>query len=632
MNYNNLYASAIGAAKPTFERLFDALISQVSLKYKTILQKDREHFWKYLERTSERFSKIRPVGFREHLDFNKVYIPLTIETHGKQECEIFVNDIPVDLLSSQKRILIVDNAGMGKSTLSKRMFLGAFENGGCGIPLFVELRHLSKDNDVMQEVLKQIGNLSSEFDEKLLTVLLEKGGFILFLDGYDEISLNDKEEVTRSLQEFIDKSSNNTFVLTSREDEALAGFQTFNQYSIKRLEEDEAYQLLSNLDNGGEKSQMLIQKLKKEELSGVKEFLVNPLLVTLLYTAFDYDPTLPTKKHLFYDQVFQAFFQQHDNSKGDCYVHDKKSKLAKDDFERILRCIGFASVMNHKVEFERSEILKVIKIAKGKCNLSNFQESDYLDDLVQSVPLFSKEGHSYKWSHKSLAEYFAVEYIAMDSMDQEQTIVEKLYFNEKEQNMNLFDLYFDIKPAGFNRYLLLPCLEDIKNEDLSESESMEKIIFCTKMIGQSLLFPQKGTKIDKRKYNPVYVPPKLRLRNHQIFSKPNERKKWWTLLNIMVNKQYLFMKPSTQYGEPRRLSEIDELPDLSLYLKTNSDKLLCIDSSNVMDYRDSVIRDMNKLFPWGTRLVYLTKEACEESIKSINKEINDNKDLSGWNI
>lgn len=617
--------TAMTAAKPLFEKCFDKLVKSLELKYKTTLQHNREHFWSYLERTYTKFSTIRPVGFREQLDFNAVYVPLSIKSDKDNKDEIIVDKYPIKLLSSQKHILIVDNAGMGKSTLSKKMFLGAFENGNYGIPLYVELRHLSKDNDIIKELLKQIKDLSSEFDEQLLTVLLEGGGFVLFLDGYDEISLNDKEEVTKSLQSFIDKIGKNTVVLTSRNDEALAGFQTFNQYSIKRLEEKDAFQLLSNLDSDGEKSQHLIQKLKEEELTGVKEFLVNPLLVTLLYTAFDFEPTIPTKKHLFYDQVFNAFFQQHDFSKGDSFVHDKKSKLAKDDFERILRCVGFFSVINHKVEFERTEIIKIIQKSKEKCGLSNFKESDYLDDLIKSVPLFSKEGHLYKWSHKSLAEYFAVEYIAMDSMDLEQKIVEKLYFNDKEQNGNLFDLYYDIKPTGFNRFLLLPCLEEIKNDVLPKTESVHKIIFCTRMIGKSLYIISKKNKVDTSDYDHLWLNIQhLNLfEDYHFLTKSNERRKWWTVLNIMVAKQCLFI---TSDLEERGKNNLDAL---SLYINTNND--LYIDSSNILEFDDSIIRELNDIMA-RKRFLVLTKDDCEKKIELIKKDIEDKKDLSGWSI
>lgn len=417
--------------KSKFEEYFARIINKANITYLTTFKKNREHFWNYLERTNTKFSSIRPVGFNEQLEFMKIYIPLTIELcDGVSRKKSVVIDKSPDAFSSSKKILIVDSAGMGKSTISKRLFIGAFEDGSCGIPIFIELRHLSKDNDIIHEILNQIKDLNSSFNEELLLTLIENGGFIFFLDGYDEIAINEKADVTKSLQSFIEKAGKNLFILTSREDDALNGFQTFDKYFIKQLTNKDAFKLLSNLDNNGEKSQTLINKLKGEELASVNEFLTNPLLVTLLFTAFNYEPTIPAKKYLFYNQVYNAFFQQHDLSKGDDWCHVKKSKLEKDDFERVLSCIGFISILNHKVEFSESEILKTIGIAKEKskekCTKLEFRESDYLSDLCYSVPLFSKEGNNYKWVHKSMAEYFAVKYFTENT--DEKNLVNKIRF------------------------------------------------------------------------------------------------------------------------------------------------------------------------------------------------------------
>ncbi len=617
---------ALNASKPMFERLFNSIVERISLSYKTILQNNRDHFWNYLEQTYKRFSFIRPVGFGERLEFSKVYIPLCIESDNKKE-EWSIDGYPVELISKCKpynHLLIVDDAGMGKSTISKRMFIGAYENGQYGIPIFIELRHLTKENDIFCEMHKQIKNLSSDFDDKLLRVLIEKGGFIFFLDGYDEISLSEKNFVTESLRSFIDKACNNTFILTSRKDDSLSGFQTFSQFSIKQLNEDDAYRLLGNLDNRGAKSESLIKKLQEKELTGVREFLVNPLLVTLLFTAFDFEPTIPTKKHLFYDQVFNSFFQQHDFSKGDNFVHDKKSRLAKDDFERVLRCVGFMSVVNHKIEFSRAEIIQIIEKSKEKCRGLSFASSDYLDDLVSAVPLFAKEGVRYKWAHKSLAEYFAVEYIARDSMDNEKNYIEKLYSSDSLQNRNLFDLYFDIKPLGFRQFLLLPCLKDIKDELLTKKDDINKIVFCTKMIGRGLLISKTKDLHGKIEFEFPYMETTLPGYTIAKYKKNNSRSRmWWTVLDILVEKNYLF-----SIGKIT-LSNDMQFPKLSVFLeKVNS---FHFHSENIKDFDSDTSYELLHLIRINKPLV-LTQEMCKDEIKSIEKEIESKMDFSSWTI
>ena len=609
----------LDAAKPTLGHYLDKILEQLDLAYQTTLKKDREHFMSYLERTDKKFSEIRPVGFREALNFDDIYIPLTLELDNRKKEEYVIDSFPKELVLKHKHLLIVDNAGMGKSTISKRMFMKAYEDGTCGIPIFVELRHLSAEHNILKEILLQIENLSSDFNEKLLKLLLEKGDFVIFLDGYDEISLSEKSEVTKSLQAFVEKLPNTIFILTSRQDDALTGFQSFCQYSIKQLEEEDAYRLLSNLDNKGKKSKHLIEVLKDRKIDGIKEFLVNPLLVTLLYTAFDFEQTIPTKKHLFYDQVFNAFFQQHDFSKEGVWVHDKKSKLEKDDFERILRCLGFASVLNHKVEFTRTEIINYINKAKEKCNLT-FMESDFLYDLILSVPLFLREGQQYKWAHKSLSEYFAVEYIAIDTMDNEKNYVEKLYDTGMMQVKNIFDLYYDIKPSGFNQFLLLPCLEDIKDELLSQDDDLERIYFCTTNIGRDFIIQPEGRKILPEKYESLIY---FRLPGYEAFILKKPSAKWWCILNILIEKQCLFKFP---YNIDKTKKGVSHLIS---YLSKNH--ILKINSTNILQIDPKVVEEVNSLLNYSF-VWLLTKEDCEKKITQINKEIKDKEDLSSWII
>ena len=437
------------------------------------------------------------------------------------------------------------------------------------------------------------------------------------------ISYNERNIVTTSIQSFIEKAgNNNTFVLTSREDDALSGFQSFDQYSIKQLEEQDAFQLLRNLDNNGEKSKLLIRKLQSNELTGVKEFLINPLLVTLLFTAFDFKPTIPTKKYLFYDQVFNAFFQQHDLSKGDDWVHDKYSKLEKDDFERVLRCIGIISIMNHKIEFTRTEIIDTIIEAKSRNRNLDFQPSEFLKDLTETVPLSTKEGNVvFKWAHKSLAEYFAVEFIYRDSMEHEKEYVDYLYSKEGDRNMNLFDLYFDINPPGFREYLLLPCLKEIKNELLPANENIVKKAFCTIMIGITInIAPKK-----ELPSSPIFEEPLFGPRSeYSSYRTYKSNAKWFTILGILFEKKYLFDIETVILHTKKRSSKNDPLKQ---YLQKH--KELKIDSSNIEQFDIEIISEiLRHTSSWFMdRCPLLSCDLCEQEIEKIEEEIERKKDL-----
>lgn len=620
-------------ASPLLIKWYERAVESISLSYKTKFMKDRDHFMRYLDRTYEKFSKIKPIGFSDYMDFKSIYIPLTLvkDRTGNGSDSISINSFPKDLVKTHNHLLIVDNAGMGKSTITRRMFIDAYEDGSCGIPIIVELRHLSKEHDLLKEILEQIRTLSGVFDERVLRKLFESGHFIIFLDGYDEILLSEKTAVTKSLMQFIDKTPNIIFILTSRQDDALSGFQTFCQYSIKPMIKEEAYKLLSNLDKTGEKSSVLIDRLKTGE-SGVEDFLQNPLLVTLLFTAYNYKPNIPTKKHLFYEQIFDALFLQHDLSKGDGYEREKKSKLDKDEFERILRYIGFSSVAKHKIEFVYDDIIKIINLAQQSCRCTDFISSNYLDDLIHAVPIFLKDGHLYKWAHKSLSEYFAVKYLAYDSMNREEEYAMRLY-NDGSRNANFFDLYFDIKPSGFNQYLLLPCLTEIKNELLPQIEDDSKVLFCSNGVGRTLYFVPYENDNNEKKYVPRLMKQynaseafrTINLSEYLIMVIYRDSAKWSTILEILYRKRHLYnielCKKETVNPKGYKI--------LKAFL--NKKRKFQIDFSNIYEYTPQLVSEICSINPIALSYrIRFTREDCEKLIQQIKSEINNAKEDSFW--
>ena len=426
------------------------------------LIKSSEAFEAYYEHSYERYSIINTLAFKERVKKLKdIYIPLSLclSENSRDKKGIQINAYPKELLDKYQRVLITDTAGMGKSTLMKRMFLDVIDNKH-GIPFFVELRRISSTNDILNEISVQLGGLDNKFDSDLLTRLFREGGNIFFFDGYDEIPSQQKSFVTSNIQEFVSKVPDNKFILTSRPEEELAGLGNFQEFRIKELKKEESYELLRKYDNQGNISKLLINKLKSGNYTMISDFLKNPLLVTLLFVAFDYKQTIPLKKHIFYRQVFDAYFDSHDLSKGDGYVHEKKSKLDIDDFDKVMRRIGFECLRRQQIEFTKDELLNIVDTARANFPSLSFTSMGLLSDLLKAVPLFCQDGVYYKWVHKSLQEYFAAEFIYKDSKSNQDAILSKLYNSKKiDSYINLLDLYFDIDPNGFQKNIVKPFLE-----------------------------------------------------------------------------------------------------------------------------------------------------------------------------
>lgn len=502
----SLIKSMVDKMKPKFEDI----LRSARIWSEERLNQHAARFNEYLIRKYEDFSIVKTLAFRNSQRLLKdIYVAQTLVKMNSWSSneEFFIDRFPAELIRQYKKVLIADTAGMGKSTIMKRMFIDLIEAGleGIGIPIYIELNRLNKDRTILSEIQEDLNSLSKEFDNDLLLSLIQKGGFVFFMDGYDEIPKKDKTKVTNDLKNLITKAgSNNYFILTSREEDRLASFADFQGFNIKHLTREEAFELLWKYDLSPSKqiSTKLIDLLKSGEYDSIKEYLVNPLLVTLLHIVFNFKQKIPLKKHLFYEQVYDALYESHKEAQGQ-NPHEKSSGLDKDDFNRVLRFMGFECLKKGIIIFEKHVILRIIRNARGFCRNLIFSESSFLDDLLVAVPLFCKEGVEYRWAHKSLMEYFAALFIAVDAKEDQDKILTNIYFsNYLNKYINMLDLYHDIDYKGFSKNITLPlCEEFVKfyDDNFKELELCDKdfniknISLIEERIGLLFYYDAEGT-------------------------------------------------------------------------------------------------------------------------------------------
>ena len=510
-------AAIATAAKPLVEKIVVGLITP-KIKQFVVWCKDEynekmiptaEHFQEYLERTYEKYSSINVLAIpNSQFQLKDIYVTQSLVKYNRFESEddtTIINRLPTELIKKYKKLLVTDTAGMGKSTILKYMFIDLIDKGinEVGIPIFVELNRLNKNRSILIEIQEEMDSLSKKFDTNLLFKFIQTGGFIFFLDGYDEISIADRNDVIQDIHSFISKAgTNNYYILSSRPEDSLASFGDFQSFKIQPLAKKDAFELLTKYDISNQKkiSEELIKELKTGKYDSIDEYLVNPLLVSLLYIAFNYKAEIPLKKHQFYRQVYDALFNSHKLAQGQ-KPHEKRSGLDIDDFNRVLRFVGYECLISIGVQFGKDTILDSIKRAKTFCGNLNFGESDFLKDLMTSVPLFSKDGTEYKWSHKSLMEYFAARFIAEDAKEKQDPILSKFYNSEDcYKYINMLDIYYDIDYKGFSKNITLPFLEKFlryRDKYYPELYNVDKDLLEARL---ALMFPFSLTGITRFKY------------------------------------------------------------------------------------------------------------------------------------
>jgi predicted NACHT family NTPase len=448
-----------------------------------------EGITKYLKASFENYSYVRTIVFGNNKQkLEDLYVPLTLKS--KKDGSEFLNDqFNKNLLDTHKKVLISSSAGMGKSTFAKNLFLQIIR-AKYGIPIFIELRRLTDKNSILGEIVNKLKPLYGKLDVNELFKMIEKGHFIFILDGFDEIEDLYKEKVIQKLNDFISKTSGNNFLLTSRPETALASFADFQEFEIKDLTLKEAFAVLAKYGKNLEHSNELISKLKGNVLKPIEEFLKNPLLVSLLYKAYEYKRTIPYKKHLFYAQVFDALFEHHDLTK-DGFTRQKKSKLDIGKFDAVLRYVAYKSSIQRKSEYLKSDLEALLVSAQSFLGYE-FSTSEYIKDLVSTVPLFTLEGNYYNWSHKSLQDYFSARFIQMDSGDLQTSILLKIYQSPNcDRFDNVLDILYEIDYKAFRNVIIKELVKDFFEFSQSTYTKYDNVNEDSIRLRKSYMFKRK---------------------------------------------------------------------------------------------------------------------------------------------
>lgn len=405
----------------------------------------------YLHKISHRVSTITTIAFPlQKLNITEAYEPLFIElfNKGKNVGKYTVESI---LESDKKSSLIIDSAGMGKSTFSKYLITQVLFKSS-RIPIFLELRKVNKETGLIESLASELDMIGHPFSRDLFSLLTKLGKFIIILDGFDEVAVDLQYELSNQIYDLSFKGGENILLLTSRPQEAIPELVNGNTYKFSQFTKDQAeslvtrYDSISGLDVGA--------RLIKEIDCVPTRFIETPLLVSLLYRTFGTNNSIADRICTFYDEIYQALYKGHDLMNKNGYTREKKSKLDFEDFRRLLRALCYYMSISRKTSFETySEAISYIDKAVEISSVKPTSSSMFLDDLLVAVPLMQKDGCEYKFLHKTILEFFSAEYIIYrnDSL----TLAKKI-FNSKlcSSFEKIFDFIYDISPSLFENSII----------------------------------------------------------------------------------------------------------------------------------------------------------------------------------
>lgn len=461
-------------------KFIDLLKSGTDRAAEEIVQAFTNKISDYIDVEFERNSKTKTILHRHApIELEKFYQPLFIKS-GVESWARDMNSskskrIPTknveDVFSKGNCVTIIGTAGSGKSTLVKYLFVNAIETE-YKIPIKVELRYLNDyDKDLLTYIIEEIIKYSRMAkDDKVVDRMLSSGAFIIFFDGYDEISTAKKEAITKDICKIAKKYRDNVYVLTSRPFVNVDMLEGFINYQVCELSDAEIESFVKKQFNDSEQelANRIIQTIKDESSKAYRSFLSNPLLLSMFIITYQTDSNIPQKRSEYYDQVFNTLYSVHDTSSKLGYVREKKTGLSKENFVEILKRFSFKSYFQQKYSFTLGYIENRLNDLKKDLHLS-FANEDFIEDTEVAIGILTQEGLEITFPHRSLQEYFAALYVTTVSDSNKKKIYKFLYQSFKKSRRyihddisNFFSLLFEMDTEGFKRELVIPLLNEIK--------------------------------------------------------------------------------------------------------------------------------------------------------------------------
>lgn len=618
-------------------QIFKTHIFEDSLTYK------KDLFYNYREILKKKISEVNSIVSPERkFCLKELYEPISLKLTSDNSLNYFKNDNNFDkaefldnvYIEFGKNYFIIDEAGMGKSTFSKSLILRILENSN-RIPILLELFEYDKSIPLYENLLSKLDEIDNKFNKDLFNKLIKEGEFIFILDGFDELTLDLQNQLKNEIKRLDEKKVKSSMLITSRPQEIFPELIKSETYKLIKLSKEQASNILLKYDNilSLNVGYKLINELDKVP----KRFFETPLLVGLLYRTYGFNHSIAEKISVFYAEIYDALFKGHDLTKSG-FRREKRSNLDIDSFKRLLRSLSFLYILHdsNKITSEES-FLNLIDEAQKLQSSEKINSRNFLEDLLCAVPLLVKDGKTIKFIHRTIAEYFAAEYIVQSNFSTK--LIEGFIQNNNISKFSkVLEFIYEIAPNLYKEIITLPIAKnfiDNYNENYSD-------IYLT-----SIFLVNNDISIWKK--DEIMINGKIRghrINKSRVMNRNRASYQYGKYQNIdyvivittyeekIIPKNVLSdIGKSTEYSRGRYSKISDDsikflLENLKLntFYDVNSEEIRKISSSPVIQEALSRALIM-AIYQQNDSLYILNKTSCVEFIKKIETTIEADKKL-----
>ncbi|MBM3789150.1 MAG: NACHT domain-containing protein [Acidobacteria bacterium] len=327
-----------------------------------------------------------------------------------QQCPINVAIKRHDTQRASTPVLILGDAGAGKSTALKRLAYilatkGLESGTDYDIPIILRALDVAKATCSFVELCDSYTRKLIDSKKPVFSANdLKNGNLTIFIDALDEVADEQgRAHVVGPVTDFHAEYPNCRLVLTSRnytfiqEIDALKDFDT---YRISPISHKEAGKIIQALQRGKtislESARETVRRL--EEIHGME---LNPLLVTIFASTCEYSRRdIPANITELFKKYTEMMLGRWDESKGMAKQYHAPLK----DF--LLKTIAFEMHRRRTIQIDLHEYERIIEMELAKRG-HQIDINQMLEETLNRSGLFRIIGDTVEFRHLLLQEFFA---------------------------------------------------------------------------------------------------------------------------------------------------------------------------------------------------------------------------------
>ncbi|WP_158632808.1 NACHT domain-containing protein [Dulcicalothrix desertica] len=393
-------------------------------------------------------------------------------------------------------LMVLGKPGSGKSTFLKRIALQCNEQQiqMDRVPIFINLKAFADFSktigtfDLFKYIIRDLDSCGIK-EEIILCNLLEHGRVMLLLDGLDEVSKNNNDEVIKCIDRFYKQYFKNKYIISCRIAAHKYKFSNFRDIEIADFSKEQINifarnwftAIDKNIQNGIIKSQKFIEQLQLPENSQLLDIAVTPILLTLTCLAFQTKLEFPSNISTLYKRGIEALLIKWDEAKG-VKRTNVYGKLSLENKIELLTYIAAKKFEISRYFFKKDEIKQ--DIVDYFSSLYDYNENNLATLLqdsrlvlesieIQHGLLVERAQEIYSFSHLTFQEYFTARKVKTLINNSDSTIIKYIENFGDERWREVFSLVADMD-WNFEQlqFLKKQIDEFMKNDESSELEDV----------------------------------------------------------------------------------------------------------------------------------------------------------------